>query len=286
MSRQPFTTAMLSLVESTLLVRRTICPAVCWLLGLAAIVAAPCATQAASLPIPLVGWQYDVIAEKTAGSPAAGTTADHYGNTFGGDWVFYENGSPNSPWPGLPSSGSFVSAFNSNVTFQFQPFTSRNAVVDYGTLVLTTPAHFSSLSFLVSGPESYWTPTLHFTDGSSTVLATTHDTNWLDNGTNALTTGIVFRNGDWSGYLYSSPVHMFEDDYSLSPADQLKTLVYMELYKVAYGPVDFFAVSGAPVPEPSAGLLLGLGLLGLAGRHWLSRSRRPLSRRAEVAISD
>jgi len=102
-----------------------------------------CTARAANIPIALIGWNADVIAENTAANPQARSNANVNG------YVWYETGAPGSS-QGLPVSGSFVSAFNSNTTFQFQPYTSQNVVINSGTLTLAAPSTFDALEFLTS----------------------------------------------------------------------------------------------------------------------------------------
>jgi hypothetical protein len=139
----------------------------------------PC--RADLVPIALTGWNQDLIAENNAASPQAGTTTPEAFN-----WVWYEQGAPGTT-QGLPTSGSFVSAYNPSVTFQFQPYISDNTLYyaggGHGTLTLATPEATGSLAFLVSnqGGGSF-TATLDFSDGSTYTLSTASDPDWTTPG--------------------------------------------------------------------------------------------------------
>jgi hypothetical protein len=106
-------------------------------------------------PIPLSGWNQDLIAENTAPTPAAGTTTSivppggvstSYGVPSNVGWVFYETGAPNST-QGLPANGTINSAANAGVTFQLLPYIGNNAALNSGTLTLATPAPYTSLPY-------------------------------------------------------------------------------------------------------------------------------------------
>ena len=91
---------------------------------------------------------------------------------------------------------------------------------------LTTPGSFQAVQFLETtqgGSGTTWHATLNFSDSSQTVLSNVTDPDWTaDNSHNALTfTGLVPHGG---GAPYTGTLNLREYDFSLSPADQLKTL--------------------------------------------------------------
>ena len=119
-------------------------------------------------PITLTGWNQDVVLENAL-FPANTADFDTYGSLwFGAGW--------NGHLDGLPSSLRFTSQFNPEVIFQFQPYTTNNALrLDTsvsgrtGTLVLATPAPYRSLAILASSGTGGGTGTLalNFVDGTS-----------------------------------------------------------------------------------------------------------------------
>ena len=198
--------------------------------------------------VSLSGWNCDIIAEKGAANPIAGTTSNY---AFGGgsdNWVWYENGAP-STTQGLATGGLVTSQYGSHVQFQLQPYTASN-VLDLhsstGTLTLSTPGKFSTLQFLdgMQGGAS-WTPTLHFSDGSSDTLSSFTDPDWTVSGNNALTSvGLVNRTATWAGSgPYTNSLYLFEHDVSLSAGDQAKTLQSISFGNAGVN-LMLFAVSG------------------------------------------
>ena len=162
-------------------------------------------------------------------------------------WVFYEFGSPNST-QGLPISRQFISAANSAVTFQFQPYIGNNVVLNGGTLTLTTQTAYTSLAFLTSsqGPNGQsFQVVLTFSDGSTTAL-TRNDLDWTappPSNTAITNVGVVLDNSSWTGF-YTAAQSMFEHDYTLSVADQMIALDSISFSITAGNCEMLFAVSG------------------------------------------
>jgi hypothetical protein len=102
---------------------------------------------------------------------------------------------------GLPTSGSFVSVFNTNVTFQFQPYTSNNALYTGGTLTLVTPEATGYLAFLSSDQGGgTFTATLDFSDGTTYTLPTASDPDWTTSGVTDVAlanSGVVQDDSTW-----------------------------------------------------------------------------------------
>ena len=126
-------------------------------------------------PIPLTGWNKDVIFEN-ARTPAA----------VGFDWAAEQrqSGPPVRAWfeagleghvDGLPSSRRFTSAANTNVLFELQPYTTNNVLLltmtkTTGTLVLTSPAAYRSMYVLAAATGGHGSGTLQlgFREGAIT----------------------------------------------------------------------------------------------------------------------
>ncbi|MGD0730611.1 MAG: PEP-CTERM sorting domain-containing protein [Terracidiphilus sp.] len=228
------------------------------------VVISPCYADSI-IPIDLAGFNQELIAASSAASPRAGTTIAE-----GGNWVWYENGAPGTT-QGLPTSGSFVSAYNSSVTFQFQPYTADNALYypggGNGTLTLTAPQATEFLAFLVSnqGGGSF-SATLDFSGGTTYTLPTATDPDWTSGGASNVAlayAGVVQDDSSWVGN-YSGTLNLYEHDYTLPTEDDSKTLDSIQF--ATSGGEAVFAVSGdfedaPPVPEPSTLVLLLTGLV-------------------------
>ncbi len=122
------------------------------------------------VPLALTGWNQDVVLEDSS-APLA--TADF--DTLGAYWFEAGLGGHSD---GLPASGHFTSQFNTNVLFQFQPYTANNVLrlqgpsqsIIAGTLTLVTPGPYRSLAILASsgGQDANRAALgLSFSDGTS-----------------------------------------------------------------------------------------------------------------------
>jgi hypothetical protein len=225
-----------------------------------------------SLSIGLSGFSGDIIlgATETEGS---GT------NTQEDGWIFYGTGATATEGAltqGLPTSGSFVSAANSNVGFQFAPYTSNNVLTGDGTLTLATPGSFQDLSFLATaqGGGSF-TVTLNFSNSTTATTATFTPLDWTagteggSDGSNALdNSGLVGH-----GTVYTGGLFLKEFDYAVPAEDESLTLDSITIS--APGNVMFFAASGiSAIPEPSTyAAIFGLLALGAAGVREFRRRR-------------
>ncbi len=116
-------------------------------------------------------------------------------------------------------------------------------------MTLTAPGSFQALQFLDTaqgpGAGTNFNATLNFADGSHTVLSVANEPDWTFNGNNALlNTGLANTGGYYGGTL-----NLFEHDFTLTAADQAKTLnsVTFNTTSSTGAGLAFFAMSGQVV---------------------------------------
>jgi hypothetical protein len=142
-------------------------------------------------PMAITGWNADVVVEAAAVGPPFTNVAVEVNP--GGASAYYQTGLPQFAW-GLPPSGAFVSLTGDRTIFQFQPYTSKNALIlssdtglTNGTLTLSQPATFAVIAILansVFGTNQTGPLTLNFSDGTSNVT-TFFAPDWM-NGTTSV----------------------------------------------------------------------------------------------------
>lgn len=240
------------------------------------------AAQAAYIPVDVTGFNQDIIAKYGATAPMYEVTCDVNG---AGAWVWGETGAPGfggAGMTGLPYSGpnsnpqTIASAYNSSTTFTLQSYAAKNTAMATAaagsTLTLTAPARFSGLAILSSGgyEASTWQATLHFSDGSATILDGASDPAFSVVGANAAIGGIGYvYDAAWDTLPIQSGGALNEHDFTLASADQLKTLTSISF--TTSGVTNFYAVSAATVPEPSSSVLLLTSLAGMIAYAWRKR---------------
>lgn len=200
-------------------------------------------------PIAVTGYNADVIAEAT---PALSTTSTPLD---GSDYILYSQayGTALGTGSGLPNNGTIVSGSSS---YHLAPYTAENAIFlstgQTDSLELTTPASYSSLSFLGFSTEGSGTVlfVIKFTDGSAMVVNSTNLPDWF-NGGSAVTGGFdrAGRTGDTPDFSTSTP-YMYRINVHLSCADQAKLVQRVLIINTTSSPTiktAIFAVSGASV---------------------------------------
>lgn len=218
------------------------------------------------------GFNADEIYEN-AGSSSISKSVDN-GSSFG--WA--ENGFLSAV--GLPSTGLIPSATGSGVTYQLQSYTGDNAL----RMGNNSPASgdvnvidgkYSELHILATygnGGSAGGTSdiVLHFSDAStSTYSGALYSPDWYNPGAakpGYAITGLDRVNGSSIDSGHRTAFAMYETILSLSAADQGKILDSITFNNVdTRGVTNIYAVDGTFVPLPGALLLLGAGLVRLAG---------------------
>jgi hypothetical protein len=237
--------------------------------------------RAAVVPIPVTGYNQDIVVEVGAPLTASGaTTATMDGGNVGGTW--YELGyNTAAPTTGLPFHGStIVSQSAADHSYMFPPSygtpipaaqTVPDAfVIGQGSgpaaITFVTPGLYSLVSLIGSaghGPNTVAYSIQHADATTETGDLTVGD--WF-NGTPAAynTNGRVTVNtGNFDNVNAGNP-RLYSFDIPLSNTGSPVTGMTLSSTSTT-STAAFFAVSGTPVPEPAsvAGLALaGLGLLG------------------------
>ena len=233
--------------------------------------------RAVGQPISATGWNRDVVVENTASAPySSAASSFDVPNNYG----FYQAGLGTST-RGLPASRSFTSLVDGTTVFQFQPYTANNALQlsastsSAGTLTLTTPKAYSSLSVLAAAANSGASQgnlVLHFADASVSPTLQFNNSDWffqpnpaiMGFGRQDLGATTAEDNGASFPELYQTTLNLAA--LGLSG----KSIVSIDFTDLSSDPREstaIFALSGTVVPEPGSLGLLSVGTALLVVLH-------------------
>jgi PEP-CTERM motif-containing protein len=251
-----------------------------WLTAFALVAAAlaPAVASAQLAPVPIIGYNADVIVE--LGAPVnlhdAVTATMDAGAAENGDTWYQLGFNASAPTTGLPA-GSNVASQTGNGTFAIQPAVGNNAVLlnsatPTTTLNLITPAPYSRLALYSSSGNGSGTLTytLHFADGA-TETGTFTSPDWFNVTQNVayVANGRVEPNDRSFDAVNSGNPRVYEQAFNVTNTGA--NLTGMDLRwtgSAANTNTAILGVSGVAVPEPAA-----LGLLGICGLGLLVRRR-------------
>lgn len=244
------------------------------------------AASAAVIPIPVSGYNQDIVVEAGAPANATGvTTASMDGGSGNNGGAWYEQGfNAAAPLTGLPAKGSvIVSAVAADHSYQLplsygpgngQAGTTNDAfVVGQGTgsptITLTAPLPYSTLSLLGSaghGPNTV-SYVIHHAD-ASTENGQLSVGDWF-NGTAAYNTNgrLTVGTGAFDNVNAGNP-RLYAFDIALSNTTSPVTSIDLSSASTT-STASFFSVSGTPAPEPGT-----LGLMAIAAAGALLPRRR------------
>ena len=213
----------------------------------------PVAVVAQFIPVPITGFNQDVVAE--TGTSSLTTTTSALDGVTVSNKVMYSNAFRLInlfDGGGIPDNGIIADAAG---TYQLAPYNANNALIvqrnQNADLSLATPAKFSIIRILCFATEgaSLINVNLFFTDGSSTTALTNYTLgDWFNNTTNLVLSGFgrctrITPVSGSSADAYPNNPRYYYIEIALTCADRQKTLQKINFANVTT------AGSNAPFPN-------------------------------------
>jgi hypothetical protein len=230
--------------------------------------------RAADSPIGATGWNRDVVVENTATTPYTSAAQPFdVPNNYG----FYQAGLSGGT-RGLPATGFFTSLLDGTTVFHIQPYAANNmlqlsaSTSSTGTLTLSTPAAYSSISVLAAAANSGASQgnlVIHFADSTISPTLQFNNSDWFFQpnpaiqGYGRLNLGSTTPEDNGNSYpeLYQTTLNLA----ALGLAG--KSIISIDFIDLSTDPREstgVFALSGTLVPEPVGIGLLAVGTAALA----------------------
>ncbi len=242
-----------------------------WLFLLVTLLTVGIATAQNYQPIPVTGFNEDVIAN--GNSDAVATTTRPMDVAAGtGNNVFYEKGYSFCPslLYGLPSNQQLISV-STGIRYDLASYSSNNTLFllnggGTGSLTLSSPLKFDRLSFLATSAEAASTiqVVINFADATTSTY-TIYIPDWFDTGASNVAlagAGRTKRDNTCNNSLSTSTApRIYEYDLALALADRAKTIQSLSFTNNGgtVGRALIFALSGGLDSNPiiTAGTAIG-----------------------------
>lgn len=216
-------------------------------------------------PIPVTGFNEDVIANGTGAASASTTMSVDNSQSGGANFAFHSldyllTSTSTAVTYGLPVDGMLTSPNLSGLTFNLMPYTGSNSLRlpnqnSAGTLTFTTPVALSTLYLAASSGDgsSVISVQLNFADGTSQTVTNLPVTNW-DSSAPTATPAIISNIGRvkrTTGVTSTGNFKLFQISVPVEAANQSKLINSITVTKTDSGTEskipNIFAVSGKTV---------------------------------------
>lgn len=227
---------------------------------------------AALVPVAVTGWNQDIVIG--SGETLAGRTATMDFGVGGGVNTWYGIGQNiSAPLTGLPVGLTNSVATPSDFSFELQPFTQNNALLNGGLLTLASPTSMLRLGLIGSSANGIAdiTVTVNYQSGAPQVFSSAGAINqdWANTSfTDAAFKSLGRLNVDTGTYDQvnnAGRMTLFQSVYALNNTSKV---VSVNITDGGNGNQAIMAISGEElIPEPSSVVLVGISALGLLVRR-------------------